>query len=100
MYNCYVKVYQSPLTRRTAPIEKNHEPLKKRRRVIYYSGSLQEINKPVYVVFSEVSYFTNKLEMKWYKLFKNRCQFQTVFCFGFLRLTYCCELHATFHREK
>ena len=92
---------QSPLTRSTAPIEKNHEPLKKRRRVLYIIvAPCKKFNKPVYVVFSEVSYFTNKLEMKWYKLFKNRCQFQTVFCFGFLRLTYCCELHATFHREK
>ena len=43
MYKCNVKVYQNPPTMSTAPVEKNHEPLKKRRRVIYCSESSQEI---------------------------------------------------------
>ena len=43
MYNCNVKVYQNPPTMTTAPVEKNHEPLKKHRRVIYSSDSSQEI---------------------------------------------------------
>ena len=43
MYNCNVKVYQNPPTMKTAPVEKNHEPLKKRCRVIYSSDSSQEI---------------------------------------------------------
>ena len=43
MYNCNVKVYQNPPTMSTAAIEKNHELLKKRRRVIYSSDSSKEI---------------------------------------------------------
>ena len=43
MYNCTVKVYQNPQTMSTAPVEKNHEPLKKPRRVIFSSHSSQEI---------------------------------------------------------
>ena len=39
MYNCNVKLYQNPPTMKTVPVEKNHEPLKKRRRVIYSSDS-------------------------------------------------------------
>ena len=43
MHNCNVKVYQNPPTMTTVPIEKNYEPLKKCRRVMYSSDSLQEI---------------------------------------------------------
>ena len=43
MYNCNVKVYQNRPTMSTAPVQKNHEPLKKRRRVIYSSDDSQEI---------------------------------------------------------
>ena len=35
MYNCSVKLYQNPPFMSTAPVEKNHEPLKKCRGVIY-----------------------------------------------------------------
>ena len=40
---CNVKLYQNPATMSTASVEKNHEPLKKRRRVIYSCDSSQEI---------------------------------------------------------
>ena len=44
MYNCNVKVYQNATTMSTAPVEKDqHKPLKKRRRVIYSSYYLQEV---------------------------------------------------------
>ena len=42
MYKCIVKVYQNPPTISTAPVEKNHEPLKKRHKVMYSSDSSQE----------------------------------------------------------
>ena len=40
IYNCNVKVYQNAPTMSTAPVEKDHEPLKKRCRVIYSSKIL------------------------------------------------------------
>ena len=43
MYNCNVKIYQNALTMSTAPVQKDHEPLKKCRRVIYPSDSSQEV---------------------------------------------------------
>ena len=44
MYNCNVKLYQNTPTMSTAPVEKDqHEPLKKRHRVIYSSDSSQEV---------------------------------------------------------
>ena len=43
MYNCNVEVYQNPPFIGTAPVRKNHEPPKKRHRVIYSSDSSQEI---------------------------------------------------------
>ena len=42
MYNCNVKVCQNAPTLSTAPVEKDHEPLKK-RRVVYSSDSSQEV---------------------------------------------------------
>ena len=36
MYKCNVKAYQNPPTMSTAPVEKNHEPLKKRSRVLKF----------------------------------------------------------------
>ena len=36
MCNCSVKVYPNPPTMSTAPVEKNHEPLKKRSRVLKF----------------------------------------------------------------
>ena len=43
VHNCNAKVYQNTPTMNTAPVEKNHEPLKKNRRVIYSSDSLHEM---------------------------------------------------------
>ena len=43
MYNCNVQIYQNPPTMSKAPVEKNQEPLKKRRREIYSSDSSQEV---------------------------------------------------------
>ena len=64
MYNCNVKVYQNRATMSTAPVQKNHEPLKNRRRVIYSSDDLQEKNKSFSAVFNKVNCFPNELEMK------------------------------------
>ena len=38
MYNCSVKVYQNRPAMSTVPVEKNHEPIKKRSRVEIYSS--------------------------------------------------------------
>ena len=42
--NCNIQVYQNPPTMSTASVEKNHEPLKKRLRVMYSSDFSQEIS--------------------------------------------------------
>ena len=61
----------------------------------------KKYSKSVSVVFNELNYFSNELWMKWYKLFKKRCRFQTLFFVAvFCVITYCCVLHVTFHREK
>ena len=43
MYSGNVKEYQNAPTMNTAPVEKEHETLKKRRRVIYSSDSSEEV---------------------------------------------------------
>ena len=61
----------------------------------------KKYNKSVSVVFTEVNCFSNELGMKWYKLFKRRCQCQTLFSAAvFYVITYCCVPYLTFHGEK